>query len=124
MIGLGEVVIVPGNPEHGNHRHTAVALQALRQCDGGERLVDRVQGAGEQPGLLPGGDAQHFTGGEPLAPRAGKTGGEDVRSDAPRLAGGRPRRRRADRGGDDAGNHERAPTRIARGASVVSGRPS
>ena len=55
---FGVVVVVTGQPEHRHHGPRPLPLEYPRQPRGGERLVNRVQGAGKKPGLLPGGDGQ------------------------------------------------------------------
>jgi len=56
VIGLREVVIVARHPEHRDHGDLPLPLQALRDGNGGEGLVDGVERTGEEARLLPGGD--------------------------------------------------------------------
>ena len=67
VIGLGEIVIVSGDPEHRHHRHSALPLDAPGQGDRRQRLVDRVQRPGEKRGLLPRRDRQYFPAGQAVA---------------------------------------------------------
>ena len=51
---LGEVVVVGGHPEHRHHGRAALLLQAGRDLDRAEGLVQDVERASEEPRLLPG----------------------------------------------------------------------
>ena len=51
MIHFFVVVVFAGNPKDGNRFH-ALGAQTSSQLDYGERLVNRIQRPGEQPGLL------------------------------------------------------------------------
>src|SRR5205823_703735 len=69
VVGLGEVVVVPGNPEHRHDRYPPLPLEAPRQRDCGQSLVDGVQWPGEEPRLLTGRDDQDLARRESIARR-------------------------------------------------------
>ena len=55
MVDLGEVVILGGEPEDG-HGGNAAGIEVGGEARGGERFIDGVTRAGEQPDLLSGDD--------------------------------------------------------------------
>ena len=62
---LGEIVIVRRRPEHRDDRPPPPPLEDPRERRGRERLVDGVERAGEEPGLLPGRDGERARAPEP-----------------------------------------------------------
>ena len=125
VVRFGEVVVVAGDPEHRNDRHAALLLEPAGQRDRGEGLVDRVERAREQTGLLARGDAQDLARGEAVAARSRQARGDDFVRHAPGCPGrGGGRRWTRQRRSHDPRDHGRSPTRIARAESAVRGRPS
>jgi hypothetical protein len=125
---FGVVVIVARHPEHRHHRVRERGLQPPRDGGRAEGLVERVQRAGEEARLLPGGDAQGAPREQALhgAPR-GVVGQERVAQGGRRAPGGRcpVRRRRAARGQRRGAEFERhcRHSRMNRGAPASGGRP-
>ena len=124
---LGVVVVVPREPEEGDHRALPPLLEEVGEGLGGERLVDGVEGPGKEPGLLPRRDHDYLgvaeLGEERLGARCGDDRVEQRRVEAAR-AGGRPLRMLLERGGDDAEGHAaRSAMRMARGDPAVIGAP-
>jgi hypothetical protein len=52
MVGLGDIVVLGGQPEQGNDRAAQGVLQAGGQADGSQRLVKSEQRAAEEARLL------------------------------------------------------------------------
>ena len=93
VVGLSEIVIVSGDPEHRHHRDSAFSLDPLRQGHRRQGLVNRVERSREERGLLPGRDRQDFPGGETLATGPRQDRGEYVGMHTAWLAGGQRCRR-------------------------------
>ncbi len=53
---LRKIVVIGGDPEDGDHGPTAARLQQPRRLAGAQGLVKHVEGAAEEPRLLPGDD--------------------------------------------------------------------
>jgi len=87
VVGLGEIVIVSRDPEHGHHRHAAFSLQSLRQRDRRQRLVNGVERPREEHGLLPRGHGEHVARREAVAAGPGDHRRQYVRVHPARLAG-------------------------------------
>ena len=51
---FGEVVVVGGHPEHRHHGRAATLFEEPSRLEGGQRLVEDVQGSTEEPRLLAG----------------------------------------------------------------------
>ena len=60
VIGLGDVVVLGGHPEHRNDGTAQGLPQAVGQRDRAERLVQGKQWSPEEPRLLAGTDGQAF----------------------------------------------------------------
>ena len=84
VIRLGEIVVVPRDPEHRHDGHPPLPLEAARQRDRRQGLVDGVERPGEEPGLLAGREDQDVARREPIARRPRKRGRNHVRRYAPR----------------------------------------
>src|SRR5205814_1946111 len=99
VVRLGEVVVAPPPPEPRYDGHPPLPLEAARQRDGRQRLIDGVEWPGEEPRLLAGRDDQHVARREPIArrPPAGERGGDHVRRHPPRREPRRGERERCDR---------------------------
>ena len=114
VVAFREVVVVARDPEHGNHGHLARPFEPPCQGDRRQRLVDRVEGTGEETWLLAGRDDEHLTRRQPLATRPGRGGGDHAGVHAPRRESRRRQRERCDRSRDDARNHSSLVTRPRR----------
>ena len=80
MVRLGEIMVVARHPEDGDHGGAPpFPLQAAGKGEARERFVDRVERAGEQPGLLAGRHGEDGGLGQPLARRTRQRRGNHLR---------------------------------------------
>jgi hypothetical protein len=75
VVRLIPVVVLGSNPEEGKNGAVEKGLQGLGQANSRQRLVEAVEGAGEQAGLLTGGDEKAAFRQEPVQALSGGMGG-------------------------------------------------
>jgi hypothetical protein len=127
MARLGKIVIVAGDPEDRHHRPLPLTFQDARNPGGREGLIDRLERPSEESRLLPGGDRDG-----PWLTEAGKcrrsgyAGYERISQRGVEMT--LPWRgkfhHRSNGSRHNSQGHPTCPTRMVRGASVVSGEAS
>src|SRR5438067_2647389 len=106
VIRLGEVVVVPRDPEHGDHRRAPLARDPPGERHRREGLIDGVQRTSEEPRLLAGRDDEYLTRGELIAPRPREGRRDHVGFHAPWHERRRRQREWSDRRRHDARSEE------------------
>ena len=83
VVHLCPIVVLRGTPEYGQDGDSKLRFEVLGESDGGKSLVNCEERAGEEPGLLPGGDDRAASGDEAFQPLPRAIGGRcDCSGDA------------------------------------------